>query len=194
MTPAQGMTPLVALALGFEVSVAGLDPLPAERSISSVALLLRDQVLPIVSVAVPPLGFTTTTPGTPSVRVPSVWLTAALGFGLVTPAPLAPGDAMPAPDSVLTARLATALDSSKTPRGSPLEAVLTEPVFSTDHELILPEGTTISGEVTLASGDSKQIIARTDGRRPPGKGETVRVAVKEGHAHVFSPETGERLT
>jgi hypothetical protein len=79
-----------------------------------------------------------------------VELTAPVDFGVVTPAPLAPEDALPAPDSILTARLATALDSSKTPRGTPLEAVITEPVFSADHELILPEGTTISGEVTLA--------------------------------------------
>jgi hypothetical protein len=77
-------------------------------------------------------------------------LTAPVAFGVVTPAPLAPEDALPAPDSILTARLATALDSSKTPRGTPLEAVITEPVFSADRELILPEGTTISGEVTLA--------------------------------------------
>jgi hypothetical protein len=79
-----------------------------------------------------------------------VELIAPLDFGVVTPAPLAPAEALPAPDSILTARLATALDSSKTPRGTPLEAVITEPVFSSDHELILPEGTKISGEVTLA--------------------------------------------
>jgi hypothetical protein len=79
-----------------------------------------------------------------------VELTAPLDFGRVERSPLAAEDALPAPDSILTARLATSLDSSKTPRGTPLEAVLTEPVFSADHELILPEGTTISGEVTFA--------------------------------------------
>jgi hypothetical protein len=79
-----------------------------------------------------------------------VELTAPLDFGSVEPSPLAAGGAAPAPDSILTARLATSLDSSKTPRGTPLEAVLTEPVFSSDHELILPEGTTLSGEVTFA--------------------------------------------
>jgi hypothetical protein len=79
-----------------------------------------------------------------------VELTAPLDFGSVEPSPLAADNALPAPDSILTARLATSLESSKTPRGTPLEAVLTEPVFSSDHELILPEGTTISGEVTFA--------------------------------------------
>jgi hypothetical protein len=77
-------------------------------------------------------------------------LTAPLSFGAVTPPPLAPAGTLPARDSILTARLTTTLDSSNTPRGTPLEAVLTEPVFSSDHQLILPEGTTISGEVTLA--------------------------------------------
>jgi hypothetical protein len=79
-----------------------------------------------------------------------VELTAPLDFGSVEPSPLAAEDAAPAPDSILTARLATSLDSLKTPRGTSLEAVLTEPVFSADHALILPEGTTISGEVTFA--------------------------------------------
>jgi hypothetical protein len=79
-----------------------------------------------------------------------VELMSPLGFGAVAPSPLAPAGSAPAPDSILTARLATALDSSKTPRGTPLEAVLTEPVFSSDHQLILPEGTTLTGEVTQA--------------------------------------------
>jgi hypothetical protein len=79
-----------------------------------------------------------------------VALTAPLSFGTVTPPPLAAAGTLPAPDSILTARLGTTLDSSKTPRGTPLEAVLTEPVFSADHQLILPEGTTLTGEVTLA--------------------------------------------
>lgn len=79
-------------------------------------------------------------------------LTSPLSFGLATPTAPASAGAAPAPDSILTARLATALDSSKTPRGTLLEAVLVEPVFSSDHQLILPEGTTLTGEVTLARG------------------------------------------
>jgi hypothetical protein len=77
-------------------------------------------------------------------------LVSPLSFGSVAPAARAPPGAAPAPESILTARLATTLDSSKTPRGTPFEAVLTEPVFSPDHQLILPEGTTLAGEVTLA--------------------------------------------
>ena len=55
------------------------------------------------------------------------------------------------PDSILTARLATTLDSSKTPRGTPFEAVITETVFSADHQVVLPEGTKLTGTVTFAA-------------------------------------------
>jgi hypothetical protein len=80
----------------------------------------------------------------------SAELQAPLSFGEVTPVPRAAAGTSPAPDSVLAARLVTALDSAKTPRGTAVEAILTEPVFSAAHELILPEGTKLEGEVTLA--------------------------------------------
>jgi hypothetical protein len=60
----------------------------------------------------------------------------------------APSDA--AADSVLSARLLTALDSARTARGSAILAVLTRPLFSEDNRLILPEGTELRGEVTFA--------------------------------------------
>jgi hypothetical protein len=50
----------------------------------------------------------------------------------------------------LAARLVTTLDSGTTPRGTPLEAVVTEPVFAEDVRLIFPEGTKLTGEVTFA--------------------------------------------
>ena len=77
-------------------------------------------------------------------------LTAPLGFGSVIPSARASADTRPAPSSMLNARLLTNLDSSKTPRGTPIQAVVTEPVFSADHELIVPEGTMLDGEVTVA--------------------------------------------
>jgi multiple sugar transport system ATP-binding protein len=52
----------------------------------------------------------------------------------------------------------------------------------------------VYGEVQTLDGSTRQIIARTDGRKPPAKGETVHITVKAGHAHVFSPATGERLS
>ena len=45
----------------------------------------------------------------------------------------------------------------------------------------------------LSDGDSHQIVARTDGRRHPIQGETVRFKVNGDRALVFVPETGERL-
>jgi hypothetical protein len=78
-------------------------------------------------------------------------LSSPISFGRVVPAVAAPAGAVPAPDSILSARLATTLDSAKTPRGTPFEAVITETVFSADHQVILPEGTTLTGEVTFAT-------------------------------------------
>src|SRR5689334_16318060 len=42
-------------------------------------------------------------------------------------------------------------------------------------------------------GDRHDIIARTDGRRPPEKGATVHFAPKPDHVHLFDPSTGLRL-
>ena len=78
-------------------------------------------------------------------------LAASISFGRAVPAAPAPAGTRPAPDSILTARLTTTLDSSKTPRGTPFEAVITETVFSADHQVVLPEGTKLTGEVTFAT-------------------------------------------
>ena len=79
-----------------------------------------------------------------------VELLTPIDFGRATPTEAAPAGALPAPASILNARLLTTMDSSKTPRGTPIRAVVTEPVFTADHRLILPEGTVLDGEVTLA--------------------------------------------
>lgn len=77
-------------------------------------------------------------------------LVSPVSFGTATPIARAPEGSAPAPESILSGRLITTLDSVKTPRGTPIEAVVTEPVLSADHQLILPEGTTLTGEVTFA--------------------------------------------
>src|SRR5262249_40590838 len=77
-------------------------------------------------------------------------LRAPLTFGTVPPHPAAPEGTTPPPSSVLRARLATTLDSSRAERGAPLEAVVTEPVFADDGRLIFAEGTKLTGEVTFA--------------------------------------------
>jgi multiple sugar transport system ATP-binding protein len=42
-------------------------------------------------------------------------------------------------------------------------------------------------------GRPYDIIARVDGRKPPEKGDAVNFAPKQGHIHLFSTETGQRL-
>ena len=39
-----------------------------------------------------------------------------------------------------------------------------------------------------------QIVARTDGRRPPARGEVVHLVVKPDHARVFDPRDGLRIS
>src|SRR5260221_11558283 len=77
-------------------------------------------------------------------------LVAPLDFGEAIQTERAASGSTPAPDSILNARLATALDSTASARGTRIEAVLTQPVFSADHRLILPEGTNLLGEETFS--------------------------------------------
>jgi len=56
----------------------------------------------------------------------------------------------PEPDSLLHARLTAAVSSADATRGSTVNAVLTEPVFSANHLLLLPANTRLVGEVQEA--------------------------------------------
>jgi len=56
----------------------------------------------------------------------------------------------PSPDSVAQVRLLTALSSDTAKQGERVEAVVTDPLFSADHKLVLPEGTRLTGEVASA--------------------------------------------
>jgi len=71
-------------------------------------------------------------------------------FGLAEPVQRAPAGTSAPPDSVLSARLVTGIDSARSARGTAIGAVLTRPLLSADQQLILPEGTTLTGEVTYA--------------------------------------------
>ena len=77
-------------------------------------------------------------------------LMSALDFGEAMRTERAPAGSTPAPDSILNARLVTPLDSIASTKGTRIEATLTQPVFSADHLLILPEGTILRGEVTFS--------------------------------------------
>jgi multiple sugar transport system ATP-binding protein len=50
----------------------------------------------------------------------------------------------------------------------------------------------VYGRTRLGDGEHP-IIARVDGRRPPGKGEVVHVTPRRGHVHLFDVGSGERL-
>ncbi len=54
------------------------------------------------------------------------------------------------PGSTVYVRLVTPLSSATDQRGSPVQAVVSEPLFSADHHLILPEGARLQGAVTQA--------------------------------------------
>ena len=75
-----------------------------------------------------------------------------LQFGSV---PVPQGDladlgSQPVPDSVVHARLLTALDSASAKPGEAVEAVVAAPLFSPVHKLVLPEGARLIGSVVVA--------------------------------------------
>jgi hypothetical protein len=56
----------------------------------------------------------------------------------------------PGADSIVHARLLTALDSGTAKKGETVEAVVAAPLFSASQKLVLPEGTRLIGTVTAA--------------------------------------------
>jgi hypothetical protein len=72
------------------------------------------------------------------------------GVAVLKPQDLSALGTQPVPDSVGHLRLLTALSSDSVKQGETVEAVLTAPVFSPQHQLVLPEGTRLTGEVVLA--------------------------------------------
>lgn len=56
----------------------------------------------------------------------------------------------PPPDSIIHARLLTSLSSATAHRGAPVEAVVTEPLFSASHQLVIPQGSRLEGTVVQA--------------------------------------------
>jgi hypothetical protein len=56
----------------------------------------------------------------------------------------------PSIGSVMYARLMTPVDSKTTKAGTAVQAILTSPLYSTDHRLIFPAGSRLNGEVAAA--------------------------------------------
>jgi hypothetical protein len=61
----------------------------------------------------------------------------------------------PAPDSTLKARLVAEVSSATAVRGTPVTAILTEPLYSPAHQLILPANSRLIGEVVKAKSAQK---------------------------------------
>jgi hypothetical protein len=76
-------------------------------------------------------------------------LAAPLDFDTQSPIARAPEGTAPAPESILTARLAAGVTSAATLKGAAISAIVTQPVLSADNQLILPEGAELGGTVTL---------------------------------------------
>jgi hypothetical protein len=79
-------------------------------------------------------------------------LNAPLAFGETTRSSeqLAAVGTAPEPDSTLKARLVAEVSSATAVRGTPVTAVLTEPLYSPAHQLILPANSRLVGEVVKA--------------------------------------------
>ena len=73
-----------------------------------------------------------------------------LGTETLPPKAIANVGAFPPPDSIVHARLVTPLNSATAKRGSPVQAVVTEPLFSSKRQLIIPQGTRLEGAVIRA--------------------------------------------
>ena len=68
-------------------------------------------------------------------------------------------------------------------RGLPIEVDVVEELGADAY---------VYGRTMLGDGEH-QIIARTDGRRPPLKGDVFHVTPRHGHVHLFDATSGERL-
>jgi hypothetical protein len=77
-------------------------------------------------------------------------LIAPLQFGteIVTSDALRLAGTQPPPDSFAHVRLLTSLNSGDAKKGSAVVAVVTQPLFSSEHVLIFPEGTRLTGSIT----------------------------------------------
>src|SRR5947209_2993421 len=115
------------------------------------------------------------------------------------------GGAKPPADTVLHARLTNELSSATNKREDPVEAVLTEPVYSADHHLLLPEGTRLLGAV-LAATPAKRLgqngelrftfkeVQLASGVRSPMRGHlTAADAGKAGNV-IIDEEGGAHAT
>ena len=79
-------------------------------------------------------------------------LTQPLNFGTVdiNPRVLASLGAAPPADTSAQMRIVETVNSGNARVGNPVRGMLTKPVFTSDHRLILPQGAELNGRITLA--------------------------------------------
>lgn len=131
------------------------------------------------------------------------------GEGIRTREELAAIGSAPPPDSLLHARLVAEVSSATASRGTLVAAILTEPLYSPDHRLILPADTRLIGEVLQArparklhhNGELRVIFERietpegfTQGMQGSLEGMEVDSAARmkldeEGGAHATDSKT-----
>ncbi len=138
-------------------------------------------------------------------------LKAPLDFGKEDPSPkeLEQLGAEIPPGSVVHVRLVTPLSSATAHQGSHVQALVSQPVFSPDHHLILPEGARLEGSVTQAvparsmgrNGQLRFVFREIDlPQQAPRKVEASLHGVdaesgshmvldEEGGAHAVTPKT-----
>jgi hypothetical protein len=126
------------------------------------------------------------------------------GFVPVKQVDLAAVGSQPLPDSVVHTRLLTALDSASAKPGEAVKAVVTAPLFSPDHKLVLPEGTVLTGTVVVAkkarsfhrpgqlrfnfqSVDLPQEIAKIRPAAPPPASLTTRATLEAAEGSGTAP-------
>lgn len=89
-------------------------------------------------------------------------------------------------DSIVHARLVTPLSSATAHEGGPVEAIVTVPVFSAQHQLIVPEGSRLEGTVARAkaarrlrrNGDLRFTFHRLDLPHAGAPPETIQASVQ----------------
>ena len=109
----------------------------------------------------------------------------------------------------VTARLLTPISSATARRGAPVEAVVTRPVFSADHTLLIPEGSRLFGDIVEAQRarflhrNGKVLFAFRQMKLPASAAQGVQgylagveadfnehlILDAEGGTHVDSPKT-----
>jgi hypothetical protein len=78
-------------------------------------------------------------------------LTVPLSFGTeeVARDEVAPSGTPPRPDAIGQMTMLTTISSSDAKVGDPMRGVLSEPLFTPQHRLLLPQGTQLTGRITL---------------------------------------------